>query len=139
MINPDEVILGIDAGETNIGLAFGRNGLVSPLNSVNGKHLNTAINEIMKTVYYLKANKIVVGLPLSVEGKETNQSKKIRQFVNTLKISFKRPIEFVSEYETSQEAAKELIVAGASKKRRRSADNISAAVILKRYYTSVSV
>ena len=48
--NKDTIVLGIDYGETNIGLAFGRNRLVSPIKTVSGKNTPLAINEILKVV-----------------------------------------------------------------------------------------
>lgn len=132
--NPNEIVLGIDVGSTNIGLAFGRNQLVSPLAIISGKDQQTAINEIIKQANSLKADKVVVGLPQTADQKETTQSQSIRHFVKLLKVYFKKPIEFINEYATTQEAISELIKVDSSKKRRGVVDDVSAALILKRYF-----
>lgn len=130
----NEILLGIDFGETNIGLAFGRAGLTEPLSVISAKNTQNAIKEIAKIAHSNKATKIIIGLPLSAENKETQQSQKTRRFANQLKVFIKLPVEFVNEFETSKNAVKRAIASGVPQKRRRSIDNISAALILKRYY-----
>lgn len=130
----EEIVLGIDYGDTRIGLAFGRKGLASPIKTVSGKNINEAINEIAQSAINHKITKIVVGLPLDLNGKETQQSLKTRQFSKLLKVRIKRPLEFVNEYGSSKDALEEGIEQGLSKKGRRVIDHFSAAVILKHYY-----
>lgn len=130
----EEIVLGIDYGERNIGIAFGRNGLVSPIKTVPGKNLQEALNEICKIVIFNKVTKIILGLPVDHEGKETVQSKKTRQFSKFLKIRLKRPVQFVDEYGTSAESLEESINFGIPQKRRKVIDHYSAAAILKNYY-----
>lgn len=130
----EEIVLGIDYGERNIGVAFGRNGLVSPIKTVPGKNLQEALNEICKIVIFNKVTKIILGLPVDHEGKETVQSKKTRQFSKFLKIRLKKPVQFVDEYGTSAESLEESINFGIPQKRRKVIDHYSAAAILKNYY-----
>jgi putative Holliday junction resolvase len=130
----EEIVLGIDYGERNIGVAFGRNGLVSPIKTVPGKNLQEALNEICKIVIFNKVTKIILGLPVDHEGKETVQSKKTRQFSKFLKIRLKRPVQFVDEYGTSAESLEESINFDIPQKRRKVIDHYSAAAILKNYY-----
>jgi putative holliday junction resolvase len=130
----DEVLLGVDYGEVNTGLAFGRAGSVSPLKVVNSKNTPHLISEIGKVVISTKVSKIIVGLPTTLDGKETAQSLKVRQFTNLLKAKLKKPIEYVSEFATTSESIQGAIRSGISKKRRKTNDHLSAALILKRYY-----
>ncbi|MBD3366039.1 Holliday junction resolvase RuvX [candidate division WWE3 bacterium] len=127
-------ILGIDYGETNIGLAFGRGGMVTPLRVVSGKNDNTAVSAIGRVAKEYKVARFVVGLPLTVEGKETPQSLKVRKFVKVLKSQLKLPVDLVSEHSTSKGAVKVMLNAGVSQKRRRTKDHYSAAIILRRYF-----
>lgn len=133
-MNKEELILGIDYGEKNIGIAFGRNGLVSPIKIVSGKNTQEALNEICKLAILNKITKIVVGLPVDHEGKETLQSKKTRHFAKFVKVRLKKPINFVDEYGTSEESLVESIELGISQKRRRQIDHYSAAAILHNYF-----
>lgn len=138
MTNPktlkDKILLGIDYGETNIGLAFGRNGLASPLSIISGKDASTAVNEIMRTAIENRVDQIIIGLPLTYDNKETNQSKKVRTFVKILKIYFKKPVQFVNEYDSSNDSFDESVSIGVPKKKRRKVDNYSAALIIKKFY-----
>lgn len=130
----DEILLGIDYGETNIGLAFGRAGLATPLRVINAKNRDSAINEIVTYTLENRVNRIIVGLPLTADKKETAESQKVRHFTKHLQLRLNKPVEFVNEYLSSVEALSSAIEQGVPQKRRRSIDHLSAAVILKKYY-----
>ncbi len=133
--NKDDLLLGVDYGEVNIGLAFGRSGLVSPLKVVSGVNSETAIFEINRYIHENKVTKIVMGLPLTVDGKETTQSKKVRAFTKLLKIRSKKPVEFVNEFRTTEDLKSEPIDLGITKIKHGVVDHLSAALILKEYYS----
>ncbi len=128
------VVMGIDYGEKNIGLAFGINNLVSPLRIISGKNDETAINEIARLALENKVKRLVIGIPLTYENKETIQAIKIRRFAKLLKIKLKIPVVFVNEYRTSEETMEEAIELDVSKKKRKRIDDLSAALILKKYF-----
>ena len=130
----DETLIGIDFGDTNIGIALGRNGFVAPLVTVTGKDRMLAINVIAKHAITNKASRIIMGLPLDDKGLETSQARKVRQFAKLLKTRLKRPVEFINEHGSTQESIKESISQGIGPKGRRKIDHISAAIILKEYY-----
>jgi len=136
--NPlEEIVLGIDFGSTNIGLSFGINNLVSPLKVINGKNQQQAISEISRYIIENKVDRVVLGLPLSLEGKESRQSREVRKFGKLLKIKIKRPIKYVNEYRTTEESITEAVNLGISKKRRQKVDHLSAALIIKEYYSKL--
>ena len=126
--------LGIDYGENNIGLALGNNGLVNPLRIIRVTNTNGAMHEINRVVVENKIKNLVIGIPLSSEGKETKESLKIRRFAKTLKTITKRPVVFQNEFGTSKAALKEAINLDTSKKKRHSNDHLAAALILRMYY-----
>jgi len=130
----DQTILGVDYGEKNIGLAFGRAGLASPIKTISGANIQAAINEITLTILHNKVNKIIIGLPLDVNGKETYKSLKVRRFANLLKSHIKKPIEFVNEYNTTYESLRESINLDYSRKSRKKLDHVSAAIIVRKYF-----
>lgn len=131
-------LLGVDYGETNIGLAFGTNNLASPLKIISGKNSESAINEIARYAIENKVDKILMGLPISPDGKETMMSRKVRRFAKLLKLRTKKPLEFVNEYRTSEESVTEAVNLGISKKRRQKIDHLSAALIIKEYYSKIN-
>lgn len=132
--NQNATLLSIDFGKTNIGTALGRNGLVTPLEVVSGKNMDTALFRINQIIVENKIGGLVVGLPLTVDGKETAQSLETRRFAKILKVTTKRPVDFQNEYETTKAALDEAIDMDVSEKRRRSVDHLAAAFILKTYY-----
>jgi putative Holliday junction resolvase len=131
-------ILSIDFGKSNIGLALGRNGLVSPLEVISGKNTNTALHKINSVIIENKIDRLVVGLPLTLDEKETKQSLEIRRLAKVLKVTTKRPVDFQNEYSTTKEALRESIDTDVSEKGRRSIDHLAAAFILKSYYNERS-
>lgn len=131
----EEVLLGIDYGEKNTGLAFGRAGAVSPLTILDSRDEGQLLAQIGRFVVENKISKIIMGLPLTLDGKETQQSLKVRRFTKILKIKLKKPVEFVSEFGTTKESIQRAIKTGVSKKRRQTNDDLSAALIIKRYYS----
>jgi len=133
----EEKILAIDYGRSNIGLAFGINNLVSPLKVLSDKDSYSAISEISRYVLENKVDKILVGLPISADGKETAMSKEVRKFTKFLRIRLKKPVTFVNEYRTSEESVTEAVNLGISKKRRQTVDHLSAALIIKQYYSGL--
>ncbi len=133
----EETILSLDYGEANIGLAFGKNGFVMPGEVLSGKNEGTAIYDITRYIYENKVERVIIGLPLNLSGKETTQSRKVHRFAKLLKIKSKKPITFVNEYHTSMDSKTEAINLGISKKRRQKVDHLSAALILKEYYSKL--
>lgn len=133
----NDIVLGIDYGETNTGLAFGRisNGLTSPLEVLDSRDVEALIAKIGRYVVENRVTKLIVGLPLTLDGKDTPQSLKVRRFSKLLKARLKKPVAFVSEHGTTQEAIEGAIKSGFSMKGRKKNDNLSAALILKRYFS----
>ena len=134
-IKNEDVLLGLDYGESNIGVAFGRSGVVCPIKVIEGRNQLSAIHEIIRLAMENKAVKIILGLPLTSEGRETKQSLSVRQFAKLLRVLSKKPVEFHDEHSSTQTALEEAIDLGIPQKGRRMTDHLSAAVILKRYYS----
>lgn len=133
--NPmDEILLGIDYGTANIGLALGRNGLVLPIKVINGKNDAAAITDINRMIIENKADKLVLGLPLLSNGKDTKQSLIVRSFCKKLKLFTKKQVVLVDEHSSTIDVKEEMLNAGVSQKRRGTKDAYSAALILHHYY-----
>jgi len=126
--------LGIDYGERNIGLALGHNNLTMPIKTVSNKTDRDAIFEINKVIIENKVGNIVIGIPLTAEGKETKESLVVRRFAKNLKTIIKRPVIFQNEFGTSKNALKEAISLDVSQKKRRANDHLAATLILKTFF-----
>jgi len=126
--------IGIDYGTSNIGVALGKNGFVTPLKIIRGKSTNAAISELIRAALENKAEAFVMGLPLTAEGKETAQSLTNRKFAKLLKIISKKPVIFANEEDSTQEALQSLTIQKSTVRRRAYSDDVAAAIILRRFF-----
>jgi len=98
-------LLGIDYGESKVGLALANSDtkLAVPLEVIKSEDLEDKIS------YFIEKgliDKIVIGLPLGLDGDDTQQTKNIREYVNLLKENFNIEIIFQDERLTTKEAAR---------------------------------
>jgi putative holliday junction resolvase len=116
-------LIAIDFGTKNIGLAWVDTtiGAVLPF----GKIKNSEKNKLEKIINEEKPNKIIIGLPFSLDGQENINTKRIRDFADELKKNIEIPLEFFNEMFTSQQADR--LDGGASR------DEKSAMIILEDY------
>ena len=124
-----KTVLGIDFGNTRIGLALGKNGICVPLKIIQAKNWNTALVTIKKVIDENYISFIVLGMP-----KQNNLV--IKKFYEFLKENLNIKIQLWDESFTSKEALEYAIKVGYSKKSRKYIDNISAYMILERYFES---
>ena len=97
-------ILGLDVGDKRIGVALASviARLPQPLEVILAD--DTAYERIRKLVEKENVQLIVVGIPRNLDGEETHQSQKIRQFAAELSQNIKTPIEFADESLSSKRA-----------------------------------
>lgn len=93
-------ILGIDHGKKRIGLAWVQSGLdvVLPYGVVNN------VDELVKLIKEEKIDKLVVGMPVGLDGKENKNTERVKEFVKELESKSKLKVEFVDERFTSAQA-----------------------------------
>lgn len=119
--------LGIDYGSKRIGVAVsddeGRMAFPAGVVSNRGK---TVTKEIADRARKEHINLIVIGMPMGLDGKETEQTHATRLFVVALKRAIKLPIETENEMLTSR-------MAEASGMKDEHIDAASAAIILQSY------
>ncbi len=89
---------------------------------------------VSKLVESEEADGVVVGLPLSLDGKERESCEMARRFIARLKPLVKVPIMTFDERMTSRIAESSLIEAGMRREKRKEIrDAVSAALILKTF------
>lgn len=99
-------ILGVDYGQKNIGLAWVQTGLdvVLPFGQIQN-HKSEILNEFKKIIKEEKIDKVVFGLPLTLEEMGENENtKRIRKFANRIKKATGVEIDFADERLTTAEA-----------------------------------
>lgn len=95
------------------------------------------VDRIKHIVSSRRIDKIVVGMPLDLKGREGKQAKKIREFAGVLKEKVDVPIVFVDERFTSLAADRLLREGNLSfHKRRKVKDKVAATILLQNYLDS---
>ena len=129
-------VLGLDLGEKRIGVAVSdATGLIAR-GAGYIAHTDTAadIAAIIALMEEHKAERIVVGLPLSMDGKQRDQATAVLGFVSALKEKMSLPIETFDERLTTRYSERLLCAADVSrKKRKKIIDSLAATVILQDY------
>lgn len=127
-------LLAIDYGAKRVGLAVTDplKIIASPLETIHSKDVIEYLKE-----YDKKENieAFIVGMPKTLDNKDTDATRLVRHFVNLLKKKFPhKPIHLQDERYTSKMAMDAMIAGGSKKKDRRNKGNIdkvSAAIILQ--------
>jgi len=124
-------ILAIDYGKKRIGLAWTQTelGVVLPYGLMTHE-TDSTIQKLIDLVRKEKIDKLVIGLPLGLDGKENENTKRVRVFAGELKQHTDAPVEFVDERFTTAEAER-MGKEGVSK------DEKAAMVILQAYLDSL--
>ncbi len=120
--------IAIDYGKRNIGIALSdKNGLIAKSFSIV-KNNDKFFDYLLSLLQKYSILKIVVGIPLDIDGNDTVMSKEIKQKFAYLEKDF--DIIFWDETLSSKEAENILRLKG---KKRGKVDDISAQIILQEY------
>ncbi|MBN1526855.1 MAG: Holliday junction resolvase RuvX [Candidatus Omnitrophica bacterium] len=129
-------ILGLDVGSKRIGLALSDELLFTAqgLQSLERKDPETDLRAIAGLVMSNHVVEIVVGLPLSMDGTESKQTKEVREFIVDLTGAVSVPVKAWDERLTSMQAERAMLEADLSRaKRRKLSDKVAAQLILQSY------
>lgn len=129
-------ILGLDIGDRYIGVAMSDPGqvLASPLTILKRDDDAAVIEAVTAIIDEHGVSRVIVGLPLSLDGQARHQAKKVESFTEKLAESTAVTLEYRDEsYSTL--TAKQLLAAGGKKRGRKKTrdDAAAAAVILQGY------
>ena len=90
------------------------------------------IDEIVKLVSDLAVSRIVVGLPLQLDGDEGEAAAEARDFGAAVERATGLEVSYLDERLTTKQAERHLIASGASRARRRQVgDQVAATLILQ--------
>jgi len=133
-------ILALDVGEKRIGVAMSDplGILSSPLTQINKRSNETAIDTILDLVHEHEVERIIAGLPYSLNGSIGPQAKRVRNFLKKLSDRLDIPIETWDESYTTVAAEGKMVEAGIPKDRRKKQiDAVAATIILQEYLDTV--
>jgi putative holliday junction resolvase len=130
---------GVDYGTVRIGLAISdpARSMASPLEiyvrrspQLDARHFKQLAEEERITLW-------VVGLPVHLDGRESQKSQEARRFGQWLAASTSLPVEFYDERFSSAQAEELLMAAElTNKQRKRRLDKLAAQIILSGYLES---
>jgi putative Holliday junction resolvase len=137
-------IVGIDFGTVRIGLAISdeRRIIAQSLETIRAEKTPTQTAELIKHSLsrYANIDKIVIGLPLLLNGKEGDMALSVRAFVKVLEQVLPYPVLCWDERLTSSGVEKMLLDLDISRKKRAQlSDALSAVSILQNYLDSLTV
>ena len=134
-------VLAIDVGARRVGLAISdpTATLARPLETIAVHSAADAVDRVARRVAELAADgdslsMIVVGMPLRLDGTPSEQSARVRTFIDALSRQTTIPIVVADERLTSREAESRLAVRERDwRKRKQKLDAAAAAIILQDY------
>jgi putative Holliday junction resolvase len=131
------MVVGIDFGRKRIGMAaLHGDGLVLPLATIVQNSQKAGLAAVVRHLVELDCERVVVGLPLNMDGTEGPASRAARQFADALRAVAGVTIELHDERLSSFEARDRLREASSRKKRDAHDDAIAACVILESWLRS---
>ena len=132
-------ILSLDFGEKRIGVAVSDslNIIAQSVGTIKRKGIKNDLKKIEELVKEYEAGKIIVGLPLNMDGTEGKSAKRAMDFVKELKKETQVEVEMLDERLTTAQGERIFLEADMSrKKRRENLDKIAAQLILQNYLDS---
>ena len=130
------ILLGLDVGDTRIGVALSDElGVAAhPLCTLTRKNRKVDLIAISDLVSIHKVECVVIGLPISLDGSIGTQAEKIQKFAKRLEHVIDIPIEFQDERFTTAEAEEILHELNKDAKAQKELiDEVSAVIILDDY------
>ena len=131
-------ILGVDYGDSRIGLALSDPNkiIASPFKTIKNKGFDKTKKKIFDIIKENNVELIVLGLPISMSGTDTNQTKKVRKFQRFIQ-DFDIPVEMQDERLSSFTAKKSLIHQNIKTGHNKHfIDSTAAAIFLQQYLDS---
>ncbi|MBR2471966.1 MAG: Holliday junction resolvase RuvX [Clostridia bacterium] len=130
-------IVSIDYGKARIGMArsdaLGM--LASPIGTIHEKNFRIQLEKVAEIIKTEKAEKVVYGLPLNMDGSEGETAALVREFAEKMEILTDVPYEFIDERLSTVSAHRILndVSMSGSKKRKNVVDTVSAVILLQAY------
>ena len=125
--------LGLDVGDKRIGVALSdpEGILATPLTIIHRREPVSALDIIIEIIDRNQVGRIIVGLPLSLDGSISQQAEKVKAFTQELCQHTTVPMEYRDERLSTVSAKR--MMPGVRQVERNGHDAIAAAVVLQAY------
>ena len=133
-------VLAFDFGERRIGVAVGEHLINSanPLTTIDSESNEVRFAAITQLINEWQPKLLVVGLPLSLDGSETDVTQLCKKFARRLNGRFNLPVMLVDERYSSAEASQLLNETGIKGRAQKAMlDQVAAQTILRSYFDSL--
>lgn len=134
-----KVLLAFDYGTKNIGVASAQT-IAKTANSLPGLKAKDGIpdwNQIEKLLQEFKPDLVLVGLPLNMDGTESELSTRAKKFANRIHGRFGVKVEMIDERLSSFAAKGEVLSQGGSRDYKNNpVDSIAARILLEDWLAS---
>ena len=130
------IIMSVDFGDARTGIAVcdKLEMLASPVCVITEYNFDKCIQKVAQKAAELKAEEIVVGLPINMNGTKGDRAKKCTEFANRLSEQINVPIKLWDERSTTVLAHNYLSATNTNgKKRKEVVDAVAAVIILENY------
>lgn len=133
-------VIGLDVGERRVGVAVSdpTGTLASPHSILHRRSKTEDFAAVARLVQELEAERVVVGLPLTLAGEVGPQARRIQRYARGLAASLDVPVEFQDERYSTSTAETLLMESGRKRKNQKTyVDDAAAAVFLQEYLDSL--
>ena len=127
-------ILGLDVGDIRIGVALSdpQGILASPLTIITRTDEEAGVEAVIDIARQNQVGRIIIGLPLSMDGSHGKQAEKVKEFVKVLCRHTEVPVEFRDE-RLSTVSAKRMVRGVRKTGKGTRYDAMAAALVLQGY------
>ena len=141
-LNTAQTLLGLDFGDKTIGIAVSDKSLTiaSPIKTIRRKSISKDLIELFDLIEVYNVGGLIVGLPLSLNGKENIRTEQVRKFVKAIELQKNIKIMLYDERFSSDVIFKELRKNRNSiSKIKKKLDQQAAAYILQGFLDSSKI
>jgi putative Holliday junction resolvase len=134
-------VLAFDFGERRIGVAVGEHLIKSanPLITIDSESNKVRFKRITELIQEWQPILLVVGLPLSLDGAETEMTQLCKKFARRLNGRFNLPVALIDERYSSAHASQLLNQTGIKGRAQKTMlDQVAAQTILQSYFDGLS-
>jgi putative Holliday junction resolvase len=127
-------LMGLDVGTKTIGLALSdtRRIIATPLETIRRRRIREDLARLFALIDTHRVGGLVIGLPLTLGGRDGPRTQSVRQFVRNLIALRDMPVVLWDERLSTAAVTREMIAADLTRKRRAAiVDRVAAAYILQ--------
>ena len=135
-LHTSQILVGLDLGEKTIGIAVSDQSLIvaTPLKTILRKGIKKDLIKLSEILKDYNIGGFVIGLPISLDGTENQQTSKVIKIANEIKNYFAISVDYFDERFSSDVIFKEMRKTNLSKSKiKNKIDQQAAAYILQGY------